>query len=279
MRMGSGDVSLQWLTKQQKRARGIRCPFWRRRVADGLEPLLATARFLAARHKSLPVLAPTQASSAPKQHGLPLTTLMEIIRTDLVERQYYVTGRLTPSVYADDCFFDGPDPDMPVRSLQRYSDALRGLFDPKSSALELLSLHSNDSGSFVARWRLCGALQLPWRPKFKSFTGCTLYELNPEGLVCRHTETWSIDALDAFVSMFWPTFGAPSAPPAHELKEALESGVMNSELQRFVVRQPLRCAKHMDMPMLAPKLGVKRGILEEAHEAHDRSPHADEAHC
>eukprot|EP00466_Bigelowiella_natans_P010951 jgi/Bigna1/90844/estExt_fgenesh1_pg.C_810014 len=67
--------------------------------------------------------------------------------------------------------------------------------------------------------RLEGTLMLPWRPKFKAYTGCTLYTLDDRGLVARHEEKWSISALDAFVSTVFPEwpFAAPSAPPYAEL--------------------------------------------------------------
>ena len=143
---------------------------------------------------------------------------MEVVREDIEERQYYVTGRITPSVYADRCFFDSPDPDMPVRTLSRYSDALHGLFDPKLSAIELLGLEKVDDRSFVARWRLSGALKLPWRPLIKPYLGVTLYELDADGLIASHNEQWSVSALEAFGSTLWPALGGPAAPEAGVLQ-------------------------------------------------------------
>ena len=54
-----------------------------------------------------------------------------------------------------------PSPSPQVRSLQRYSDALKGLFDPKLSSIELLALEPRGARRFVAHWRLRGALKLP----------------------------------------------------------------------------------------------------------------------
>jgi hypothetical protein len=159
-------------------------------------------------------------AAEPKRTMLPHAQLADAIQNDLLHKQYYVTGHLTSSIYADDCFFDAPDPDMPVRGVVRYADALSGLFDPETSRIELLSFEEVDGG-FAARWRLEGHLQLPWRPPIKPFTGRTLYELDDERLICRHTEEWSISAVDAFVSVFWPGFGCAAAPPAAELREAL----------------------------------------------------------
>jgi hypothetical protein len=222
------DDAERWLKRVQQRARGVKCPFWRRRFGDMIDGALTVARFVAARHKSweIPVdialLTPagTAGSSRPKRRGLSMAELQAILHDDLVERQYYVTGRLSSCVYADRCLFDGPDPDMPVRDVQRYSDALRGLFDPSSSRIDLIELRQHGDRSFIADWRLEGALQLPWHPAIKPFTGSTLYELDEEGLICSHTETWSISALDAFVSVFFPSWGAAPAESVEQLRLA-----------------------------------------------------------
>jgi hypothetical protein len=65
-----------------------------------------------ARHKSLDVFPPSRTGT--KSVGLSLSEVAAVIKQDFEKRQYYVTGRLTKQIYADDCFFDAPDPDMPV---------------------------------------------------------------------------------------------------------------------------------------------------------------------
>lgn len=208
-------------------SRSIPCPFFRRRAGDSIEGAIGMAdelaRFVAARHKSIDLLPPDfvllPPPARPKTRGLPLEAVMQAVRADFDDSQYYVTGRLTQAVYSDSCFFDGPDPDMPVRSLQRYSDALKGLFDPKLSSIELLSLEPRGERRFVAHWRLRGALKLPWRPRIPEYTGATLYELDEEGLICCHVEAWSLSAFEAFVS----TLLTP-------LRESLPAGVSNALL-------------------------------------------------
>jgi len=202
------------LSSLLSRSRSIPCPFFRRRAGDSLEAALAVAQelaqFLAARHKSLELpaellaVAPPTAAALPKARGLSLDAVMDTVRADFESGQYYVTGRLTQQSYADDCLFDGPDPDMPVRSLQRYSDALRGLFDPKLSSIELLALEPRADRRFVAHWTLRGALKLPWRPTIPEYRGATVYEVDDDGLICCHTEAWSISALEAFGTTLFP---------------------------------------------------------------------------
>ena len=47
-----------------------------------------------------------------------------MLASDISDHKYYVTGKLSAAIYSDDCIFDSPDPDMPVRSLRRFSDCL-----------------------------------------------------------------------------------------------------------------------------------------------------------
>ena len=229
----------QTLETWMERSRSVKCPFWRRRTAEALGSLLAVCAFVAARHKSIldrPWLPASEASlfeplalpvpsMGEKTRHLSREAVMDVVRHDFESGQYYVTGRLSQAVYDDACFFDGPDPDFPVRSLQRYSDALQGLFDEESSAIELVKLEAcgddAEARSFVAHWRLSGHLKLPWRPAIKPYAGATRYELGDDGLIVSHTESWSISALDAFVATLFPSFGAPPAPciEQHEFVE------------------------------------------------------------
>ena len=210
-----------------EKSRDIRCPFWRRRAADALESLLQVAKFIAARHKSLELLPPELAAAlpgsacaeaAPKTRGLSREAVMQIVEADFREGQYYVSGKLSPEIYSDECFFDAPDPDLPVRSLKRYSDALSGLFDPERSEIELVRLEpsADSERAFIAHWRLSGHLKLPWRPAIKPYAGATLYEMDDDGLISSHTEAWSITAFDAFASTLFPSFGADAAPRVSE---------------------------------------------------------------
>lgn len=203
------------------RARAVRCPFWRRRFTDVLEAVAGTVAWAAAaRHKSLPTpgFAPS-ASSKPKLENLPLEERLRTISEDFTVRQYYVTGRLSSELYTDDCLFDGPDPDVPVRGLAKYTDATGNLFYRPQSHVDLLGIGVVDGEKIRAHWRLEGALNLPWKPTIKPYTGSTLYTFDERGLVMSHVEEWSISAFDAFASTLFPStsFGAPPAPSAEIL--------------------------------------------------------------
>jgi len=133
---------------------------------------------------------------------------------------YYLTGRLNSTIYRDDCLFDGPDPDMPVKGLRKYLSAASHLFERETSFAQLLDLRAEEGGgakgrgAVVVRWRLGGTLMLPWRPAVRPWTGTTRYHLDEEGLVYRHEEEWDVTVLEAFVCTVFPKLGERVWPRA-----------------------------------------------------------------
>ena len=49
------------------------------------------------------------ATTAPKQTNLPISAVADILRKDLGDNKYILTGQLTPSIFADDCEFTDPN--------------------------------------------------------------------------------------------------------------------------------------------------------------------------
>jgi hypothetical protein len=235
----------QWLLQSFQRhydnATLIPCPFFRRRVADALDSVDLLIRFFIIRHKSLdfslsyqPAAWRCKGDTTPKQIGIAIHDLAQVIRHDWHgggttnhNKGYYITGRLSHAIYRDDCYFDGPDPDMPVRGLRKYLNAASQLFDHKRSFAELLNLEivrrdddritaaattapsSASSAAYsdyvvVAYWRLNGVLKLPWRPILPELTGRTYYYPDADGLIYRHVEQWDQSVLQAFAGTFWP---------------------------------------------------------------------------
>ncbi|KAG2433110.1 hypothetical protein HYH02_012813 [Chlamydomonas schloesseri] len=139
----------------------------------------------------------------------PSEQLLEPIKRDFVAKQYYVTGDLDRSLFAADCVFK--DPTVEVVGVERYAQALQALFDPAASRADLISLRPTGPDTLELRWRLEGSLKVGGL-RIKPYTGTTVYTIR-DGRVVRHEETWDISTLDAFVSTFIPSFGAPPAPP------------------------------------------------------------------
>ena len=201
------------------KAMALKCPFMRRRAADLLDAADLLMRFLVIRHKSLELIGPppslrgadgsTSMGSNRKLVGLSVQETADIIRQDWkpeTNKGYYITGRLNTSIYRDDCLFDGPDPDMPVKGLRKYLNAASQLFDQRQSRSELLSLEIDpaDQVTIVAQWRMHGILRLPWKPLLPAWTGTTRYHRDESGLIYLHRETWDMSVFQAFLRTFWP---------------------------------------------------------------------------
>ncbi|KAL3817504.1 hypothetical protein ACHAXA_007094 [Cyclostephanos tholiformis] len=226
----------------------IRCPFFRRRVADLIDDVASVVRFLVIRHKSLPVISdllndehdgdvvvddvvpfpPVNPGCKPlgrhmgrdfptiKARHTHISRVADRVRDDWTNgplgpsKGYYITGRLDPTLYRDDCLFTGPDPDMPVRGLRKYLNAASSLFDARMSDAVLLSLTYDERGGecergmIVATWRLGGVINLPWHPTVEPWTGTTRYHLDDEGLIRLHQEYWDISVWRAFVCTLIP---------------------------------------------------------------------------
>lgn len=204
----------------------LKCPFFRRRTTDLLDGLDMVMRFLIIRHKSLPLIGPppgcrSTIATSTKHKNLELEELLEIIRrdwkADKQHKGYYITGRLNTTIYRDDCWFDGPDPDMPVRGVRKYLNAASQLFDTSKSTAELLALEigkpecesceTKTRSTIVAHWKLQGVLHLPWHPSLPTWTGRTIYHLDEEHMIYRHEEHWDISVLQAFTQTLWPEVG------------------------------------------------------------------------
>ena len=184
----------------------IKCPFFRRRAIDSLEFIVSIINFvLLTRHKSIPIAFNTEVTtSAVGTIKLTNQTVAEIARCILNDWRgkipngfdgkgittyvaylyhhseeffspigYYITGALTKSIYRDDCYFDGPDPDMPVSGLQKYLLSVSNLFDRRKSRADITRpvVVNEVDRTIQVFWRLEGVLNLPWHPSMKPWTG------------------------------------------------------------------------------------------------------------
>jgi len=229
------DWCAQTVEEWYQKAMLVKCPFFKRRFVDALDGVDMILRFLVIRHKSLDIFGPPPGHRSKlltkdgKLKYLSVSELREAIRRDWVPETgmgYYITGNLNTTLFRDDCVFDGPDPDMPVRGLRKYVNAASQLFDRSKSRAELMSLeivtvavpssHDNDNNNHnnhapvveeqvvVAKWRMNGVLRLPWKPNLPEWTGSTTYHFDDDGLIYRHEETWDMSVWQAFLETFAP---------------------------------------------------------------------------
>lgn len=86
----------------------------------------------------LSLLPLSSKASGEKRKGLPIDDLKDIIQRDFTDGQYYITGKLTPEVFEDDCVFI--DPTGEVKGVDFYSKAVSQIFDPKVSRVDLIDI-------------------------------------------------------------------------------------------------------------------------------------------
>jgi hypothetical protein len=199
-------------------------------MLDFVDTLEAVARMTLISKHNLEIVGPEMGCKPDektrlKHKGLLLQDVAEVIRMDWREsssKGYYITGNLNPSVYRDDCLFDGPDPDMPVKGLRKFRGAASQLFDRKKSTAELLDFKT-EGDVIIAKWKMNGVIRLPWKPRMPEVIGETTYYLDDDNLVYMHKETWDISAIEAFLKMGM-LGSSPEDEPAHPpLEEETEA--------------------------------------------------------
>lgn len=147
-----------------------------------------------------------------KRRDLTSDALLDTLTNDIAVNQYFVTGKLTEEIFADDCRFI--DPTTNVKGLSRYLRALSVLFDPERSRVELvgeLRRTSRDviEGDYIAE----GYLKLPWKPKVPRYEGHIVWTIHPDdgspraGLIVEQRQTWSISGGEALMETFTPSMG------------------------------------------------------------------------
>ena len=163
-------------------------------------------------------------TSDNKTKGLSLEELATRLAHDLEygatqQGGYFLTGDLSTDLFEDDCIFE--DPTNRVSSLSRYQNALRILFDPTQSTVQLISPITIDSDNRIlsCRVRSRGTLQLPWHPYIKAYETDIQYFVNSDGLIYKQSQLWSKSASTALLETFTPKI--VDAPPTSSLEPSV----------------------------------------------------------
>ncbi|CAD7704920.1 unnamed protein product [Ostreobium quekettii] len=187
-------------------AQGSACaPDRRRLLLCGLPSLCLWGAASAATAVELAPLGKVERLGGEKRNGISIEELKDVLAADLGERQYFVTGNLTPEVFADDCRFTDPTND--TVGLNRYVKALDLLFDDKRSSVTLKSIKVSSPTTIEAQFTLAGYLKFPWNPRIPPVDGTVTYTTNENGIIKLQDQVWSISSLDAIAQSFTPTAG------------------------------------------------------------------------
>ena len=211
------------LRRRRRRSVFERRPEEKGGLANRREMVAGIAGALCAATKTEDAKAEYLANKRGKQHGVgneekrenaSIEEVKEILERDLqpVEKQtdgtftgaYFVTGRLTPEIFEDDCQF--VDPTNTTKSLSKYVNTLKILFDPETSSVDLKSIEVKDDHTIVGVYDCEGYLKLPWHPRVKPYTGTVTWKTNENGLILSQTQVWSgVTAAGAIIESFTPS--------------------------------------------------------------------------
>ncbi|CAL6375659.1 unnamed protein product [Bathycoccus prasinos] len=181
--------------------------------SSGVGVLLATKTEEANALQLAPLGKPTRIGNE-KRTDASIEEIKEILRRDLqpVEKNadgtfrgaYFVTGNVTPEIFEDDCRFI--DPTNTTKSLSKYVNALKILFDPENSSVDLRSIEVKDENTIVGVYDCEGYLKLPWHPRVKPYTGTVTWKTSKNGLIESQTQEWSgVSAAGAIMESFTPS--------------------------------------------------------------------------
>eukprot|EP00899_Mesostigma_viride_P011470 jgi/Mesvir1/20323/Mv19913-RA.1 len=132
-----------------------------------------------------------------KLKNQPLETIAKILKQDIIERDYLVTGRLTREIYDENCTFADPTANFGP-GLQRFLDGVDRLFYKPGCSLELVGdVKILDSKTIEARWKEVASFNVWLHPK-TYYGGKSTLTLNDENLVVFHQETWDLSPLDIY---------------------------------------------------------------------------------
>jgi hypothetical protein len=222
-----GTTALIASTSQQASASPIHS-------ASHLQALDEFPLFLRDFTKLAPLGAPQQYTD--KTLNLPLDTLAKRLQDSLLygatgQGGYILSGDFATDLFVDDCLF--VDPNNRVKSLSQCQTALKILFDPKQSSIQMLdplTVQTVDSEQVITgRFRIRGFLQFPWRPYITAYESTIVYKVDPEThLVTEQYQTWTKSATKALQESFTPTIFTP--PPRSNLQASSSESMQVTRL-------------------------------------------------
>ncbi|KAH8088716.1 DUF2358-containing protein [Aureococcus anophagefferens] len=134
--------------------------------------------------------------------------------------EYLWSGKITPELYDEDCVFT--DPTLSFAGLRTFEANLanldfwiESLVPEGRRRVDLfdLALVPGATDRVRAKWRMLGALRLPWGPVL-DLNGTTTYTLGGDGgRISSYDETWDMTAGDALGQLLRPGAAADQGAP------------------------------------------------------------------
>ena len=144
--------------------------------------------------------------AARPREAMTLDEVVDVLRADVEENKYFVTGEFTcPAVYSDDCeFVDDFSSFGGNGSFLRFRRNLRALAAlTESYDVKVLSFGvDEEDGEVATRAFVNLKLRLPWRPVL-AWVWRVRFTID-DSRVVRHVESWEIDRSKGVELLFKP---------------------------------------------------------------------------
>lgn len=153
---------------------------------------------------------------APKIAKMSLENLAATLDAELYEKEWFVTGRVNPTYFAEE--FQFQDPDVKLTGIEDYARGVIKIFDQQTSRAEIISTVVSESvpNTITCTWRLSGKVNIGPGLEIKPYICYTDLTVDPDtGLVTFQEDTFDVPSWDILLSALFPFFiGKVTAPPA-----------------------------------------------------------------
>jgi len=113
-----------------------------------------------------------------------LETLAAALDYELIEKEWFVTGKVNPIYFSDE--FEFQDPDVQLKGIEEYARGVLRLFDQKTSRAEIISTVVNTTTStpekpiITCTWRLSGNVNIGFGLPIKPYIVYTDFVVDPQ---------------------------------------------------------------------------------------------------
>lgn len=159
--------------------------------------------------------------AVPKVKKMTLEQMANTLDEELYEREWFVTGRVNPTLFADD--FQFQDPDVKLNGIEEYARGVYKLFDQQTSRAEIITTAVNTTipNTITVTWRLSGRVNIgPAGLPIKPYIVYTDFTVDPtSGLITFQEDRFDLPGWDILLSALFPfLIGKVTAPPAPPVK-------------------------------------------------------------
>jgi len=158
--------------------------------------------------------------NVPKVNKMSLEDLAAFLDYELYEKEWFVTGKVNPALFADD--FQFQDPDVKLDGIEEYARGVLKLFDQGTSRAEIISsvVNATVPDTITVTWRLSGKVNIGPGLPIKPYIIFTDFKVDPDtGLINYQEDRFDLPGWDILLSALFPfLIGKVTAPPAKPLE-------------------------------------------------------------